>query len=68
MKIVKNMGLGDRYVRVILAVVLLTLFYADIPGGTTGIIMAGLAGIFLVTSLVGNCPLYFPFGIRTIKK
>jgi hypothetical protein len=27
-----------------------------------------IAGIFILTSLVGFCPLYLPFGINTLGK
>jgi hypothetical protein len=32
------------------------------------LILLILAGIFLLTSLIGTCPLYVPFGINTCKK
>lgn len=68
MKLTKNMGQTDRIIRVILAVTLLFLSYAGIPGGITGILFASLGGVFLVTSLAGSCPLYIPFRIRTTGK
>ena len=67
MQIVKNMGLTDRLVRIFLAVALLILNLTGIISGTAGWIISGLAAIFLLTSLVGTCPLYFPFGIRTLN-
>ena len=33
-----------------------------------GIVLLVLAGIFVLTSLIGFCPLYYPFGISTCKK
>ena len=31
------------------------------------IVLLVLAGVFVLTSFVGFCPLYLPFGIRTRK-
>lgn len=68
MKLTKNMGLTDRMIRVILAVALLLLSYAGIPGGTTGMLFACLSGILMVTSIAGSCLIYLPFRIRTTGK
>lgn len=62
------MGSTDRLVRLVLAVVLLVLFFADVISGTIGIIGLVVAGIFVVTSFVRFCPLYWPFGISSAKK
>ena len=64
----KNMGTIDRVVRVILAVVVVVLYSAGMISGTAAIILGILAVIFLLTSMVGFCPLYAPFGISTMKK
>jgi hypothetical protein len=62
------MGSTDRLVRLVLAVVLLVLFFADVISGTIGIIGLVVAGIFVVTSFVRFCPLYWPFDISSAKK
>ena len=64
----KNMGNADRIIRVILAIVITVLYFTGILEGTLGIVLMVLAAIFLATSLVGFCPLYLPFGIRTCKR
>lgn len=66
----KNMGSADRIFRTIIAVVLGALYYTDVIGGTVGLVLVILAGVFLLTSLVSFCPLYAPFGISTcaVKK
>lgn len=61
----KNMGTADRVVRVILAIVMIVLYFQGIVTGFWGIVLLVLSGIFLLTSLVSFCPLYLPFGIRT---
>lgn len=61
----KNMGNIDRIVRVVLAAVLAGLYFGGVVTGTLGIILVSLGGVFLATSIVGFCPLYAPFGIKT---
>ncbi len=63
----KNMGTIDRIVRVALAVIIAMLYFAGVVGGTFGVILLVLGGVFLLTSLVGFCPLYLPFKIKTFK-
>jgi hypothetical protein len=36
--------------------------------GVAAIILGILAFVFILTSLIGFCPLYLPFKISTIKK
>lgn len=66
----KNMGNTDKIVRVIIALVIATLFFTDVITGTLGIILMVLAGIFVLTSLINFCPLYSIFGVSTcaVKK
>jgi Protein of unknown function (DUF2892) len=64
----KNMGSVDRIFRVLVAVAIAVLYFTHIITGTLGIVLLVLGGIFVLTSLVGFCPLYTPFGINTCKK
>jgi hypothetical protein len=64
----KNMGTIDRAIRVLIAVVLAILFFAKVITGVAGVVLLILASVFVITSLFGFCPLYFPFGIKTNKK
>jgi len=64
----KNMGVVDRVVRILLAVVVLILYLAGSIDGLLAAILGIIAVIFVVTSLIGFCPLYVPFKISTIKK
>lgn len=61
----KNMGSADRIIRVIIAALIAILFFTDVITGTLGIVLLILGGIFLLTSIVGFCPLYAPFRLRT---
>jgi hypothetical protein len=64
----KNMGLIDRVIRILVAVIFIALFFAKVVTGIAGIILLVLAGVFILTSLFSICPLYLPFGISTAKK
>jgi len=64
----KNMGTIDKSVRIVLAIVAVVLFFTHVVSGVLGIVVLVLAGIFVLTSLISFCPLYWPFGISTCKK
>ena len=64
----KNMGNFDRTLRVLVAVVIGVLYLAQVISGTVAIVLLIVAGIFILTSLVSFCPLYYPFGIFTNKR
>lgn len=63
-----NMGNPDRTIRLLLAVVFIALGYFNIIEGAIAIILYVLAAVFILTSLVGFCPLYPILGINTCKK
>ena len=64
----QNMGLIDKVIRILVAVVVIALHFAHVTSGVLAIILLILAGIFILTSLIGICPLYMPFRINTAKK
>ncbi len=66
----KNMGGADRMIRLIIAAVLVYLYYNGTVSGTMGIVALVVAGVFVLTSLVSFCPLYPLLGINTcsVKK
>jgi len=63
-----NMGQADRIIRLLVAAVIAVLFFTDVIKGTLAIVLLVLAGIFLLTSWIGTCPAYLPFGFSTICK
>lgn len=63
-----NMGTIDKVVRILAAVIVGVLYFTNIISGTVAIVLLVFAGIFILTSLVSFCPLYWPFGISTRKK
>ena len=64
----KNMGSADRVIRVILAALVVGLYFANIISGTVAIVLLAFSAIFVLTSMVGMCPLYLPFGLYTLRK
>lgn len=63
----KNMGIADRIIRLLVAAVFVYLYYSGIVAGTGGIILLVIGIVFLLTSLVGLCPLYALFGINSCQ-
>ncbi len=63
----KNMGTFDRVIRILLAVVVAILYFTNQISGTLAIILGLFAVVFMLTSLIGFCPLYVPFKLSTKK-
>jgi hypothetical protein len=63
-----NMGTTDKAIRIVAALVLITLNLTNVVTGTLGIILLVLAAVFVLTSFVSFCPLYLPLGINTCRK
>jgi hypothetical protein len=61
------MGVLDRFIRVILAFAAALLIFLNIFSDSIVAIAGSVSIILLITSLFGTCPLYIPFGFRTIK-
>lgn len=63
----KNMGTLDRVIRTLIALAVIVLYVTGKISGTLAIVLGIVAIAFLVTSLVGWCPSYVPFGLSTRK-
>jgi len=61
----QNMGSSDRVIRLLIAAVLIILYFTGIISGILGIIALVAAGVFLLTSTISFCPLYTIFGMST---
>lgn len=64
----KNVGTVDNAIRILVALVLAGLYLANVISGTLGVILLIVAVVFVLTSFIGFCPLYLPFGINTGAK
>jgi len=62
-----NVGTIGTVVRILIALIVIGLYYMNVITGTLAIVMLVLAGVFIITGLVKFCPLYLPFGINTSK-
>lgn len=63
----KNMGSFDRTLRIILAIVIAALILLGQLKGIGGIVFGIVAVVFLITGIIGFCPLYSPLKINTAK-
>ncbi|MFZ4582392.1 MAG: YgaP family membrane protein [Paludibacter sp.] len=63
-----NMGSADKLIRLLLAIVLILLFYFEVLTDTLGIVALIVALLLTVTSLINFCPLYPVLRINTAKK
>lgn len=63
----KNMGSADRVTRFVIALAVAVLYFTGTISGTLAIVLGIVAVAFFVTSLVGWCPSYLPFGLSTRK-
>jgi hypothetical protein len=64
----KNMGTIDKAIRILVAAVVVLLYFTHVISGTLAIILLAVSAIFVLTSLISFCPLYLPFKINTGKK
>ncbi|MBK7133547.1 MAG: DUF2892 domain-containing protein [Bacteroidales bacterium] len=64
----KNMGTIDKSVRILIAAVVVLLFFTNVITGTLAYVLLALAAVFVLTSFISFCPLYLPFGLSTRKK
>jgi len=63
----KNMGGLDKLIRVILALVAGLLIYFEVVVGPLAYILLVIIGVFVITSLIGFCPLYGIFGVNSCR-
>lgn len=64
----QNMGTEDRILRLIAAIAVGVLYGLGYISGTLALVLGGVAIAFFVTSFIGWCPLYLPFGLSTLRK
>jgi hypothetical protein len=63
----KNMGGLDRIIRLLVVIAVALGAFLGVLEGTLMYVLYGLAGVFLLTSLIGVCPLYSLVGLSTCK-
>ena len=63
-----NMGTVDKVIRILIAILIIVLYFTHVISGTLAIILLIFAGIFILTSFLSFCPLYVPFKFSTRSK
>jgi Inner membrane protein YgaP-like, transmembrane domain len=61
----RNLGPVDRAARIGLAIVLAAFPLTGVLHGAVALLAYLVAGVLLVTAIVGICPLYTPFHVNT---
>lgn len=61
----QNMGAIDRIIRIIIAAAIAMAYFTGTIGGVLAIVLGAIAAIFVITSLVGMCPIYSLLGISS---
>lgn len=64
----QNMGIVDRILRVVVALVVGVLYAMHIISGTLALVLGVVALVFIATSVMGFCPLYLPLNLSTKGK
>lgn len=64
----KNMAIVDRIVRVVIVALVAVLYFTHQLSPVAAIILGVLAVVFLLTSIVGTCPIYMLLGISSKRK
>jgi hypothetical protein len=63
----KNMNKTDRIVRILIAIVLATLYFTGVIPGVLGVVLTAIATVFTITSFISFCPIYALLGVSTCK-
>lgn len=64
----KNVGSIDKGIRILVALILVVLYFTNVISGTIGIILLALSAVFVITSLLSYCPIWQVLGLNTMKK
>ncbi len=64
----KNLANADRALRIVAAALIFVLIVAGTLTGLAAAILGILAAVLLFTGTVAFCPLYYAFGISSLKK
>ena len=62
-----NLSNLDRTIRIIVAALFAYLYFGGIVTGVLGIVLAALGVVFVLTAIIGYCPLYTLFKFSTIR-
>ena len=63
----KNLGSADKIIRIVIAAIFALLYFTGTVPGIWGIGLLVLGGIFVITSLINWCPIYYTLGLSSNK-
>jgi len=63
----RNIGNADRVLRVLAAILIAALYFTNQISGPLALILGLLSVVFVLTSVVGVCPLYLLLKLSTKK-
>ncbi|CAM3622935.1 DUF2892 domain-containing protein [Flavobacterium gelidilacus] len=63
----KNVGNGDRFLRIMIGIIALILVMGNVVEGTLMWVLLVVGILMVVTSSVQFCPAYTIFGVNTCK-
>ncbi len=61
----QNMGNFDRIFRTLIAIAIIVLYLNNFITGTFAIVGLVIAGVFLLTAIMGFCPIYTLLHVNT---
>lgn len=64
----KNMGNLDRALRLAIVLAIVAAFMLGKLSGPVALMLGVVAVAFFLTSVIGTCPLYMPFGLSTRRQ
>jgi len=64
----KNVGSVDKIIRLIIAIVAIYVSYQGLVESPWNYVLYAIAGIMILTGLVGTCPIFSVLGIKSNKK
>lgn len=64
----KNMSVTDRIIRFILAIAIIVILYIELLKEPFVTILGIIGIIFVITSVIGWCPLYIILKVSTLKR
>jgi uncharacterized membrane protein YGL010W len=66
--VTKNIGKLDRVIRLAVVLAIAIAYFTGKISGNLAIVLSVAATVFFLTSLIGTCPAYLPFGLSTRGK
>lgn len=64
---IRNVGNLDKFIRILIAGFLVLAFLSNTVTGFAALGSLFIAGVLILTSVVGRCPIYTRFNWNTIK-